>query len=68
MSAMAAAPKTIEPILPTQLFPKYVNKPNIEKLKAKTPLTKSPKLKSEAVKPETTPKSLKALFVQLNVG
>ena len=37
-------------------------------MKAKTPLTKSPKLKSEDVMPETTPKSLRALFVQLNVG
>ena len=68
MSAKVAAAKTMEPILPIQIFPKYVNKPNIAKLKANNPLTRRPKLNNEAVKPGTTPKSLRALLVQLKSG
>src|SRR5512137_1047784 len=42
--------------------------PKAAKQKASTPATVSPKLKTGAVKPGATPKSLSALFVQLNSG
>jgi hypothetical protein len=40
--------------------------PNIAKFKARRPQANSPKLKIVPVAPGTTPKSLRALFTQLN--
>jgi len=68
ISATPVAAKVKEPILPIQLFPMYVYKPNVAKMKAKKPLLYNPKLKIGPVMPAMMPKSLRALFVQLNCG
>ena len=68
ISAIVAPAKTAVPILPIQFFPKYENNPNSAKIKAKTPEVISPELNSDPVMPFIMPRSLKALFVQLNWG
>lgn len=68
ISAKPVAAKVKEPIFPIQLFPRYVYKPNMAKKKAKKPLLYNPKLKTGPVMPTTIPKSLSALFAQLNCG
>jgi hypothetical protein len=65
-SATEAAQKTAAPNLPIQHFPAKQDKPKAAKINAKAPAATNPKLKRLPVKPETTPKSLKALLVQLN--
>jgi hypothetical protein len=49
------------------LFWKYTNNPEA-KTTAKTPEAAKPKLKTVMVAPATTPRSLKALSVQLKAG
>ena len=66
--AKPAAAKAMEPILPTQLFLKYENKPKMAKFRTKIPPTSIPKLKSSPIVPGTIPRSLKALSVQLKGG
>ncbi len=50
---------------PTRDRPKKRINP-IAKIMHKIPLTINPKLNTNIVTPETTPKSLRALFIQLN--
>ena len=67
MSEKLARRKMIAPILPVTFLRRNLNKP-MAKLRLKSPLKKSPKLNSVEVIPGTTPKSLSALFIQLNCG
>jgi hypothetical protein len=62
--AMVAAAKKTAPILLNRDFEK-LKSPKVEKTNAKTPAATKPTLKIGAVNPFATPKSLRALFVQL---
>ena len=66
INALVAAAKNPEPTLPKELLPIKVNRPKVANIKAKTPAVISPKLNIGPVIPSTMPRSLSALFVQLN--
>ena len=66
IKAIVAAAKTPTPILPSKFPLKYEYMPNIAKFKARRPQANSPTLKIIPVTPCITPKSLRALFIQLN--
>ncbi len=68
ISANVAAAKKDTPIFPSKLFPMKGNKPNTAKLSPNNPLAYNPKLKRGPVMPGIMPKSLRALFSQLNFG
>ena len=68
INAIVAAAKKPEPTFPRELLPIKVNRPKAAKIKAKTPAVNNPKLNNGPVIPVTTPRSLSALFVQLNCG
>jgi hypothetical protein len=68
ISAIDVAANSDAPIFPTRLFPRKENNPNNAKYNPKNPLAYNPKLKRDPVMPGIMPKSLRALFVQLNLG
>ena len=66
-SATLASTKIKVPILPTVVSFRNTNNPDA-KTRPNAPLMSKPELKSVAVAPSTIPRSLRALFVQLNSG
>lgn len=68
INVSVTAAKTAEPNLPVKCCFKKGYKANTEKRKPKKPLIQSPILNSGAVIPSIMPKSLSALWVQLNSG